>query len=258
MRWLSPAVVQTSQMDCGPAALTSVLRGFGRPAQLEALHDVCRTGVDGTSINVMTVLARALGLAARQVMVPIDHLRSVRLGLLPAVAVIELPDGMLHFIVLWRRIGNLIQVMDPAVGRRWIRWAQLRQMLFLHSQEVPAEAWRNYAGGPAFCDPLRERLEHLGASSEATEELVGGAILDPGWEPIARLDASARVASNLQDLESGNDPPDEAWMVRPAQDEARLVMSGVVILTVNGLEDDGLDETLACVCLLGGISVPAG
>lgn len=62
--------MQTSAMDCGPAVLTSLLRGYGLAANLEATRDLCATGVDGTSIDVIEDLARALGLDATQRAVP--------------------------------------------------------------------------------------------------------------------------------------------------------------------------------------------
>lgn len=37
-----PQVAQTSATDCGPAVLTSVLRGYGRAANLEATGDLYR------------------------------------------------------------------------------------------------------------------------------------------------------------------------------------------------------------------------
>src|SRR4030095_3157582 len=72
-RLLVPEVIQTSAMDCGPAALKCLLDGFGRPVSYGRLREACQTDVDGTSIDTLEDLAVALGLDAEQVLVPPDH-----------------------------------------------------------------------------------------------------------------------------------------------------------------------------------------
>ena len=72
-RWLAPSVIQTSALDCGPAALASVLEGYGLPAGYERLRDLCHTDVDGTSIDALETVAQRLGVQATQVVVPEDH-----------------------------------------------------------------------------------------------------------------------------------------------------------------------------------------
>ena len=73
-RLLAPEVVQTSAMDCGPAALKCLLEGHGVPVSYGRLREACQTDVDGTSIDTIEAVARQLGLDAEQVMVPVDHL----------------------------------------------------------------------------------------------------------------------------------------------------------------------------------------
>src|SRR5437667_4085916 len=118
-RLLVPEVVQTSAMDCGPASLKCLLEGFGIPVSYGRLREACQTDVDGTSIDTIEDAATQLGLDAEQVMVPVDHLLVPAARLLPAVVVVRLPAGDMHFVVAWRRHGLLVQVMDPATGRRW-------------------------------------------------------------------------------------------------------------------------------------------
>ena len=78
-RWLAPEVIQTSAIDCGPAALKCLLEGFGVHASYGRLREACQTSVDGTSIDTLETLAQSLGLEAEQVMMPADNL------LLPAL-----------------------------------------------------------------------------------------------------------------------------------------------------------------------------
>ena len=131
-RWVVPEVVQTSAMDCGPASLKSVLEGFRIPVSYGRLREACQTDVDGTSIDTIEVLANQLGVAAEQVMIPADHLFLDSAQALPAVLVVRHSDGATHFVVAWRKLGPWVQVMDPAVGRRWIRSSRLAEEVFHH------------------------------------------------------------------------------------------------------------------------------
>ena len=82
-RMLVPEVVQTSAMDCGPAVLKAMLEGFAIPASYGRLREACQTDVDGTSIDTLEGIAQQLGLAAEQVMLPVDHLLLPEAGRCP-------------------------------------------------------------------------------------------------------------------------------------------------------------------------------
>ena len=116
-RLLVPEVVQTSAMDCGPAALKCLLEGFGIPVSYGRLREACQTDVDGTSIDTIEEVAVQLGLDAEQIMLPVDHLLVPEAEALPAIVVVVQPNGLTHFVVVWRRHGCFVQVMDPATGR---------------------------------------------------------------------------------------------------------------------------------------------
>jgi hypothetical protein len=49
-RFFAPEVIQTSAMDCGPAALKCLLEGHGVRVSYGRLREACQTSVDGTSI----------------------------------------------------------------------------------------------------------------------------------------------------------------------------------------------------------------
>src|SRR5438552_14934812 len=128
-RFFAPEVVQTSSMDCGPASLKCLLEGFGISISYPRLLEACQTDVDGTSINVIERIAVQLGLQAEQIMIPADHLLVTAARALPALIVTRHSTNALHFVVVWRRCGPFVQVMDPAVGRRWLRAAELFEEL---------------------------------------------------------------------------------------------------------------------------------
>ncbi len=92
-RRIVPEIVQTSAMDCGPAALKSLLEGFGIRASYGRLREACQTHLDGTSIDTIEEVAKQLGLDPEQVMVPVDHLMLPEARCLPAMVVVRLPGG---------------------------------------------------------------------------------------------------------------------------------------------------------------------
>jgi ABC-type bacteriocin/lantibiotic exporter with double-glycine peptidase domain len=196
-RWLVPEVVQTSAMDCGPASLKCLLEGFGIPVSYGRLREACQTDVDGTSIDTMEEAARQLGLEAEQIMVPPDYLLLEETNALPAIAVVELPMGGTHFVLPWRKHGPLVQVMDPAAGRRWLSRERLIASLYLHTQLAPLQVWREWATSEKFLRPLRRKLSDLGSSNNQASRLTEKGAQANGWQLLASLEASVRTVEAL-------------------------------------------------------------
>src|SRR5712691_1075811 len=166
-RFLAPEVIQTSAMDCGPAALKCLLEGFQIAASYGRLREACQTEVDGTSIDTLEDVGVQLGLVAEQIMLPADHLLLPEPELLPALVVTLLPNGLTHFVVAWRRHGRIMQVMDPGVGRRWVPQQRFLKEVYRHTMTVPAQAWREWAGSEGLCAPLRHCLAAVGLGAPA-------------------------------------------------------------------------------------------
>ncbi|MBZ5578679.1 MAG: ATP-binding cassette domain-containing protein [Acidobacteriia bacterium] len=251
-RWLVPEVVQSSGMDCGPASLKALLEGFGISASYGRLREACQTDVDGSSIDQIEETAISLGLRAEQVMMPVDHVLLGSAKALPALVVVRLPGGATHFVVAWSRLGPWIQVMDPAVGRRWSTVEQFQSEIFVHTQAVPADAWREWAGSAAFLVPLRQRIDRLGLPVAARDSLIDAARSDSGWSALATLDAAVRMLAALTRSRGVRKGPEAAqllvsltasparvpsryWSVQPDPDAAdQLLLSGAVLLQVHG------------------------
>lgn len=261
---LAPEVVQTSAMDCGPAALKCLLEGFGLPVSYGRLREACQTDVDGTSIDAIEVIASRLGLDAEQVMLPTDHLFLRRAGALPALIVVLQPGGGTHFVVVWRRLGGWLQLMDPAVGRRWVRGAEFAGEIYRHATSVSANDWRTWAGSDEFLESLQERLARVGAGGHAGVALCDKALADRAWFGLGALDAGVRLVQSTIDaggIKAGaeaarllhalvdgtltstrgifNVIPPAYWSVAPDPDhtdpvERRLVLRGAVLLRVTG------------------------
>ena len=196
-RFLVPEVVQTSAMDCGPASLKSLLEGFRLNVGYDRLREACQTDVDGTSIDTMEEVAQQLGLDAEQVMVPPDHLFVPAAHALPGILVVANAIGVTHFIVVWRRVGSWVQVMDPGVGRHWTRLEGLLRRVYHHRMAVPSAAWRDWAGSEEFQQTLMARMASLGLTGGSREELLARVGKDQDWRPIAALDAAVRMTAAI-------------------------------------------------------------
>lgn len=265
-----PEVVQTSAMDCGPAALTSLLLGLGVRASYGRLREACQTDVDGTSIDTLEEIAISLGLVAEQRMLPPDHLFLPESAALPAIAMILMPGGLTHFVVVWSVHGGLLQIMDPAAGRRWISAKTFLRQLFIHRMPVSAEGFESWARSPSFCGALRRRLESLTGRAQA-DSILREALDTPGYQAIAELDAATRLTAGIvraRGLSKGQeaaralvalleqqrnapkeDPlviPEGLWTARPgptsAEGEQQVFLRGAVLISVSGLRAGSLAE----------------
>jgi ABC-type bacteriocin/lantibiotic exporter with double-glycine peptidase domain len=275
---LVPEVIQSSNMDCGPASLMALMRGFGLPVSFGRLREACQTTVDGTSISAMDEVANQLGLDTQEVMLPPDHLLLPEADALPAIAVISNEVGTAHFVVVWSKIGRWVQLMDPARGRRWLSQRELEETLYRHTVEVPAKAWRRWAATDEFQGPLARRLLGLGLNKERADELRAQTLADEGYLDVAALDAACRMtmaliraravkagqeASNLleqlyawgRDIETCSHLPVSYWSVRPASNQdprnpQQLAYRAAVLVRTRGRhatrpDIETLDEDLA-------------
>ncbi|MFL6415916.1 MAG: ATP-binding cassette domain-containing protein [Bryobacteraceae bacterium] len=263
-KFFAPEVVQTSNMDCGPAALKCVLDGFGIPASYERLREACQTGIDGSSIDTVEAVANQLGLEAEQVMLPADHILVDNVKL-PAIVVVRLPGGFTHFVVLWRKHANTVQVMDPVTGRRWMAKGHFLRDLYSHTVSVSCSDWREFAGSPEFQSGLEMRLKNIRINSAGVQRLLSAACQDTQWRAIGALDASIRLVSSLVEnkgLEAGSAAerlidrlcqspeliPAGFWSVRE-DGEDDLAMTGAVLVRVLGrkalADKAGLSEELS-------------
>jgi ATP-binding cassette subfamily B protein len=196
-RFWAPEIVQTSAMDCGPAALKCVLEGFGVKVSWGRLREACQTSVDGTSTDTLEKVAASLGLEATQLMLPVEHAVAAPARMLPAIAVVRIPSGPTHFVVLWRRLGPYLQVMDPARGRRWVRAAAFLRDLHVHTQPIDVASFRKLVADPTFTAILAARLAALGGGDCDHQSLIAAAIAEESWLAIARLDGAIRAMETM-------------------------------------------------------------
>lgn len=262
-RLIIPEVVQTSMMDCGPASLKALLEGCGIPVSYGRLREACQTDVDGTSIDTLEAVGAQLGLHAEQIMVPVDHVLLSTANTFPAIVVVMHSSGVTHFVIAWRKHGPLVQLMDPAIGRRWVSRKRFLDELYVHRLPVAACDWREWAGSDEFLNPLRERLTQLEIASETQQRLIARAVSDSSWRGIATLDATTRLIAAIvraggissgaqaarmleaftnnaqREEENALTIPASYWSVQPFvsdSDEEQLLLRGAVLVRVKGTQ----------------------
>jgi ATP-binding cassette subfamily B protein len=259
-RFLVPEVIQTSAMDCGPASLKALFGGLGLYLSYDRLREACQTDVDGTSIDTLETVAGKLGLDVNQILMPADLLCIEEFACLPAIVVVRLAGGATHFVVLWRLLGPLAQVMDPAAGRVWIPRRQFLDSLYIHRQAVPRAAWEEWSQSAAFTAGLEHRMRGLGVK--------WGSFGDERPD-CALMDASLRLAHELLDagkLKRGaaaweflglcarnpeQIPPEFRTIREIAGDAGDVLMCGAVLVAAVGRRHEApsepLPESLAAV-----------
>jgi ABC-type bacteriocin/lantibiotic exporter with double-glycine peptidase domain len=188
LRFIVPEVLQTSAMDCGPAALKALLEGIGVRVSYQRLREACLTQADGTSIDALEDLAIALGLEAFQELAPIEDAFDVLAKRAPCIVVVQ-ASGAPHFVLLWRVDAGWAQLMDPGKGRRFVRRDELLRELFVHQQRFePGDFW-DWWVTTAWFGVAQARAQRLSLTDQLTSTR------DP--ERAGMIEAAARIVERL-------------------------------------------------------------
>ncbi len=188
------------------AALRAVLQAYGIAFDAPTLERECKVDDDGASIDDLEDVAAKYGLDAAQIIVPAEHVLLPDPQMLPAIVVVDGPDDTQEFVVAWRVDGDRVQIMSPIEGRSWVARADLKKILHVHDQAMPASDLRAAMGTAPFRDALRARMEAIGAPRAAAQSLVDRAATDPGYRGLAALDAVIRQAE-ADPAKAGGDVP---------------------------------------------------
>lgn len=113
-----PAVLQTEASECGLACLVMIVRFHGLQATLNDFRRTHGVSLKGATLKDLMNIAEAVGLAARPVRLEMHELPELRL---PCI----LHWDLNHFVVLERADSRGAQILDPALGSRWIRTEEL-------------------------------------------------------------------------------------------------------------------------------------
>jgi ATP-binding cassette subfamily B protein len=104
-----PVFNGSTSFDCGLASLASVLGFYGRHVTIEQVRPYLREDNDGVTARALLDAATAFGLRARAVQAPFEVLDQ-----LPRATVLHW--DLNHFVVLDRVVGDLVRIVDPAIG----------------------------------------------------------------------------------------------------------------------------------------------
>ena len=121
MRDEIPFVPQMTSTDCGAACLAMVLAHFGRSVRIDELREATGARRDGTNARAILDAGRRHGLQGRGLRVEVDAL-----DCLDGTAAI-LHWNLEHFVVLERVRKHGIDVVDPASGRRFVSFDEVRR-----------------------------------------------------------------------------------------------------------------------------------
>jgi|RhiMetdeSRZDD1v2_1073273.scaffolds.fasta_scaffold443025_1 hypothetical protein len=106
-----PVLQQLSSVECGAACLALVRSYYGRNTKVSEVRDLCSVGRDGLNGLALVNAARKCGLRTKAYTLEPDQLKYLRL---PAIA----HWGFNHFVVVERSRSDLVEIIDPAQGRR--------------------------------------------------------------------------------------------------------------------------------------------
>ena len=106
---------QVELADCGAACLAMALDYHGRAIALDEVRTICGTGRDGTDALAIVEASNYYGLEARGVRAEIDDLEA-----LPTATLLFW--DMSHFVLLESVRRRGIVIVDPAAGRRLVKW----------------------------------------------------------------------------------------------------------------------------------------
>jgi hypothetical protein len=204
-----PLVLQKANVDCGVATLQAMLNGYEIPTDYEKLRIQLKTDETGTNIDDMEEAALEYGLAVEQTVVPPEMIFLPEAQMLPSIVVVVNEQGNNRMLLLWDREGEKIKALNPEeVGRVSLTPEELTRQLLIHEQDVPAEAYKNWACASIFSDTLRIRMQVVGLSSLQASLLQKQACARTDWRPIALLDAKTRKLSTQKNV-----PKEEAFSV---------------------------------------------
>lgn len=106
-------VKQRDIMDCGAACLASISAHYGLHLPVARIRQLANTDKKGTNVLGMIEAAEKMNFVAKGVKGNYESLDKIPL---PAIAHLQLPSGLLHYVVLYKVTPNSIRVMDPATG----------------------------------------------------------------------------------------------------------------------------------------------
>jgi len=222
-RLFIPNPVQESAAGSGLFALQAALEGFNLSITLDALAEQLQFEGEDVTLPSLVKAATHFGLEADLVGLPVTEWHHH----LPAIFQFASPDTPSRFVVAWRQHGPWIQVMDPLLGRRWLRPNTLHPEIFSASRALPVAFYHRLIAAESSQLYLTQRLTALAAPTALRHECLAHLTGDD-WQASAKVWAVVNFVTALveaRSLISGEetraalqklfDPPSDARAIIP-------------------------------------------
>lgn len=108
-----PVVRQYDQIDCGPAALLSVLKYWRGDTNLVHVRELCQTNIQGSTMADIVRAARTLGFDAIGAQGKYEELIKEEM---PCIAHVIIDDTKTHFVSLYKINEKGVLIGDPGKG----------------------------------------------------------------------------------------------------------------------------------------------
>jgi ABC-type bacteriocin transporter len=129
--------------DCGAACLASAAWYHNLKIPISKIREYAKTDRKGTNILGMIQAAERLGFAAKGVKGTPEALKEIPL---PAIAHVVLPNGLHHFVVVYKITDKYILIADPAKGLEKMKpadfhavWSGVLVLLAPHLEFQPGD-----------------------------------------------------------------------------------------------------------------------
>ena len=109
-----PVVRQYDQIDCGPAALLSILKFWGGDSNIVHVRELSGTDSKGTSMLGLVNAAKSLGFEATGATGEYEDLMKERM---PCIAHVIIENRLEHFVVIYEISAQSVLVGDPGRGK---------------------------------------------------------------------------------------------------------------------------------------------
>ncbi len=109
-----PVALQMNAVECGAACLAMILGYYGRPTRVSECYDRMGIGRDGVSARMVAQCARSYELKVKAFSVAPSAFAAVQI---PAIV----HWNFNHFVVVERWSPTTVEIIDPAVGRMYLR-----------------------------------------------------------------------------------------------------------------------------------------
>ena len=109
------SIKQHDIKDCGAACLLSIIKYYGGNISLEKIKLDTFISKDGITAYNLVNAAKKYGFDSYGIRISFEELKKGKV-LLPAIAYLELPNGLKHYVVVYKLTSKYVRIMDPAKG----------------------------------------------------------------------------------------------------------------------------------------------